>query len=558
MKTPKLWLVWLIFLLAIFSGNVFSITNSNSMISGQIFGADGKAPFLAHAHLTEVSETYRNPIQSVKADPDGKFAIKIVEAGLYNLWVSAVDHEFAKIPVIVTKEDQRIDLKVTLNHLQYKTVFDEIKIVGSWNYFDNRKMEVMQREADGRFVYKGKVNMDAISYQVMGVMDGQMIPGTAADSYEYDNNSGYRSVLKVKPGPIEIVFDPARLKRITGKDLPKVNFDKTHNPLERLFALTYQYDQKTTECKKALAAYAEENGNTAEFSFDLVGLDTVLEKNFYNEKNLAIRQFSAIYLIQLMSIGRKPINSKLSSEILKIIPTDSAYWGIEPSMIMMIGYSLEKEQPDLLKQFSELNPNRKVKAKALIAIANKARVSGDNQKVNEIYAELAKNYGDIKEIQYELSMLNPNKRIDKGKAVPDFAVKLLGSGEAVSNKGLLGKYYLLDFWASWCGRCRSEMPFIHDAYEKYHDKGFEILSLSLDYNPEDVDKFRNNKWKMPWLHTFIEGGFDSQLMRDFEVKGLPKMILIGPDGKVIASDWDVQGERLEKILDKYLGDKSKI
>lgn len=512
------------------------------MISGQIYGADGKVPILAYVHLTTINETYRNPIQSVKANPDGQFTIKTKTAGLYNLWAGAVNHETLRIPIVVTKDDRKMALRVNLKQLQFKTAFDEIRILGDWNNFDNRKIETMQRNADGSYIYKGNANLATITYQLTGVVDDQLVPGIMADAYDYDINLGYRSILKVKPGPFKIVFDPSRLPRITGKDLPKVSFDKTHIQLEQIFNLTQLYEQKSAESKKGLAV-----------SFDLAGFDTILVKNMHDEKNLVVRQFSAIYLIQLMSLNRKPVDSKLSSEIVNILPTNSAIWGLEPNTAVIVSYNLQNEYPDLLKQFSELNPDPKVRAKALIGIANKAKALGDTQKVNAIYGELVKNYANIKEIQYEMSMLNPNRRIDKGKVIPDFSLKLMKNGATVSNQSLLGKYYLLDFWASWCGRCRNEMPFLHDVYEKFHEKGFEILSLSLDDKPDDVDEFRSGQSKMPWLHSFVEGGFDNQLIQDFEVKGLPKMILIGPDGKIIASDLDLLEQNLEKTLNKYLG-----
>jgi len=534
-------LLGLILLLMFISGKVFSIVTPEYMISGQIFGADGKAPILSHVHLTVINETYRNQVQLVKANPDGQFVMKIKNAGLYNLWIGAVNHESLRIPMVVTKNDQKITLKINLKQLPLKNTLDEIRILGDWYNFDNRKMEIMQRNDDGSYLYKGNANSNAVTYQLMGVVDDQLVPGTMADAYDYDNNLGYRSILKVKPGPFEIIFKPSSLPRIVGKDLPKVSFDKTHVQLEQIFNLTKQYEQKAAESKNGLASTS-----------DLDELNIALEKDIHNGKNLLIRQFSAVYLIELLSLNRKPVHSDLGLDIINIMPANSAFWGIEPNTAVIVGYSLLNEFPDLLKQFSELNPDPKVRAKALIAIANQAKSSGDAQKVNQIYTELVKDYGSIKEIQYELSMLNPNRRIDKDKPVPVFSVKLLGSGETVSNQSLLGKYYLLDFWATWCGRCRKEMSFLHDAYEKYHEKGFEILSLSLDDKPADVDKFRNGQWKMPWLHSFVEEGFDSQLMRDFEAKGLPKMIFIGPDGKIIASDWDLQAQNLEKTISKYL------
>jgi thiol-disulfide isomerase/thioredoxin len=557
MKTKNLWIGCFILVFIIFSSTIFSAATSDStvVISGQIFTADGKAPILAHAQLTEISENFHNPMQSIKANPDGKFEISIKEPGLYSLWISAVDHQTTKIPIVITKEDKKIDLKVTLHHPNYAVTFNEIKIVGSWNNFNFRKAETMQPAENGKFVYHGNSKSDTIAYQLSGIVDGQFLNGTTSNDYEYDKNGGYRSILNVKPGPIEIVFDPSRLDRSKDTSIPKIVFDKRHSYLEKIFNISYQSDQKIKEYQKAYMSYSKEGKDISEFSFDCRDLKTMLEKNLNNEKELSVEQFSAIYLVQLLSLSKKPLNSELGSKILKIVSPSSSFWGIEPNTAIMISFSLEKEYPSLLKEFSELNPNRKVRAKALIGIASNAKISGDSQKVNEIYAELVKNYGDIKEIQYELAKLNPNKRIEKGKPVPDFKVKLIGSGETVSQKSLLGNYYLLDFWASWCEGCRNEMPFLHNAYEKFHNKGFEILSLSLDDKPEDVDEFRKDKWKMPWLNSLVDGGFDSKLMQDFEAKGLPKLILVGPDGNIIASDLDVQGAMLEKTLSKYLGDK---
>lgn len=557
MKTTNLWIGCLILVFIIFSSTIFSAATSESMvvINGRIFSADGKAPVLAHAHLTDISETYRNPIKSIKANPDGKFEITIKEPELFNLWISAVDHETIKIPIIITKEDKKIDLKVTLNRLTYKGTFEEIKIVGSWDYFDFKKAELMQPDGKGKFVYKGTTNTDAISYQLMGVIDYQMVNGTISDGYEYDNNGSYRSVLKVKPGPVEIIFDPSKLTKIANTGLPKISFDKNHGDLSKIFSMSYNYGQMLKELRKSVTSNQEANSKGSNSSLDSTNLNTYLEKSFHNEKeSLSVRQIAAVYLVQSLSMQRK-LDPALATDIMKIVPPDSAFWSLESDAVLVTAFTLEKERPDLLKEFFEQNPNRMVKAKALIGMVTQAKNAGDSQKIKEMYNELVKDYGDIKGIQYQVSMLNPNKRIDQGKPVPGFEVKLLGSDETVSNKSLLGKYYLLDFWASWCGGCKNEMPFLHSAYEKYHSKGFEILSLSLDNSPEDVEKFRNDKWKMPWLNTFVDDGFGSRLMQDFEAKGLPKLILVGPDGNIIAADWDVQGAMLEKVLNKYFGEK---
>ncbi len=62
------------------------------------------------------------------------------------------------------------------------------------------------------------------------------------------------------------------------------------------------------------------------------------------------------------------------------------------------------------------------------------------------------------------------------------------------------------------------------------------------------------KWKMPWLNAFVKGGFQNKIVQDFDVLGIPKPILVNPDGIIVATEEELRGENLEKTLAKYLGD----
>ena len=117
---------------------------------------------------------------------------------------------------------------------------------------------------------------------------------------------------------------------------------------------------------------------------------------------------------------------------------------------------------------------------------------------------------------------------------------------------MLGKYYLIDFWAVWCGPCRAEMPNLHEAYNEFKSDNFTILSLSFDPRAEAVDKYRKETWAMPWLHSFIEGGFNNDLSKRFEVLGIPKPLLVNPQGIIVATETELRGENLKKTLSKYL------
>jgi len=143
---------------------------------------------------------------------------------------------------------------------------------------------------------------------------------------------------------------------------------------------------------------------------------------------------------------------------------------------------------------------------------------------------------------------------DPGAAqrVPDFSVAALDEpGKAHTNYSLAGRTYLIDFWAVWCRPCVSEMPHLHQVYDKYKERNFEILSVSLDRRPEDVARFRQ-KWKMPWLHAYAAGGFDNETARRFRITGIPAPILVDAAGRIIARGGRLRGKNLEYTLGQAL------
>jgi len=112
----------------------------------------------------------------------------------------------------------------------------------------------------------------------------------------------------------------------------------------------------------------------------------------------------------------------------------------------------------------------------------------------------------------------------------------------------------VDFWATWCPPCRAELPGVHKAWERFKGKNFEILSLSFDRKLEDIAPFRAKPgMPMPWKHAFIENGFKHPIADAYGVVGIPKPLLIGPDGKIVATDAKLRGENLEKTLEQFLG-----
>ncbi|HVU23928.1 MAG TPA: redoxin domain-containing protein [Opitutus sp.] len=137
-----------------------------------------------------------------------------------------------------------------------------------------------------------------------------------------------------------------------------------------------------------------------------------------------------------------------------------------------------------------------------------------------------------------------------GTEFPDFQENGV-DGEPLSLAQYRGKVVLVDFWATWCGPCREELPNVLAAYKKFHPKGFEIVGISLDQDGGTLEGFTAAKG-MTWRQYCDEQGWSNKLAKRYGVTAIPATYLLGPDGKIVAKD--LRGPALEEELGRLLGE----
>jgi len=255
----------------------------------------------------------------------------------------------------------------------------------------------------------------------------------------------------------------------------------------------------------------------------------------------------AVYAYVFLEAGDIAVSEDESGIVVSGTPSNDAYASFRSRhgelMKRYSAASTDEERAAVAREYdamerSILDDNRTNLCGAVVLTQNFAyKLSG-----SEMIAEIEKFPAELQAaplLKSAREMAEAKSRTEAGNPYIDVAQPTAG-GEILELSDVAAnpanKYVLVDFWASWCGPCMGEVPYLVDAYAKYHDRGFEIYGISLDKNRDAWLAAIAGK-KMSWLHVSDLNGFDCQAARDYAVQAIPSNFLVETaTGDIVATN----------------------
>ncbi|MDR6785497.1 peroxiredoxin [Pedobacter africanus] len=215
------------------------------------------------------------------------------------------------------------------------------------------------------------------------------------------------------------------------------------------------------------------------------------------------------------------------------------------AMDKVINKSMD-ERKLIWKAFVQKNPSS---FRSIYALQFYGGPTPDVQDVEPLFNSLSPEVKASKPGIKYARLMEKMKTYGVGAMAPDFT-QADTEGKAVSLRDFRGKYVLIDFWASWCGPCRAENPNVVNAYQKYKDKNFTILGVSLDRSRENWLKAIKDD-KLVWTQVSDLQYWKNEVAKLYAINAIPQNVLVDPKGKIVGRN--LTGGALTEKLEKLLG-----
>ncbi len=540
----------------LFCFSCLAIASESLSLTGKIKGFDGEPVPQSVIRLEQITGFIRESAKEIDVLEDGSYQLVLDLNQTYKVTYAAPGHWSSSFKIF-NVAPHNIELDIQLQKYSYLENIENLNIF----VYDNENGQSIHRGAmkkvpNGNFEARIKTNAKKIKYQVQGLVPTNSIQGTDNHSLRFDGYTDYFSILNNTSDEVLISVSPSKLKNTDSNfhyQIRKANINQ-----QTQIKTAFLIEQLNQDEELAIHRY---KGDKSEFKYLLKS--EVIRKAVDTTDSLLEKQ------LLLAGIQREvdPSVQWFAIEAIEQIPPDSFVWSTTPFSFFLAVYNsapteLFGDSQVLLKaqfdkhwdkvmQFVLHNPEKEQSATVLKKMYSIYKSDGQIEKAEELAVLFEKSFKNTTLYESFKKLVDGIPSRKAGVKLAEFSLANLKHSEPrITNQTFENKVYLLDIWATWCKPCLKEMPFIHEAYEKYHKNGFEILSISYDYNKQDVSSFRNGKWKMPWLHSFVNSDKDNhdKLFEYLKVSTIPVTILVDAEGKIIANGYKARGSKLLKTL----------
>ncbi|MEO8231283.1 MAG: TlpA disulfide reductase family protein [Ignavibacteriota bacterium] len=515
-------------------------------ISGELTSCTGAHLIRADIQIISNTPSFPKPIIKVlKVNEDGKFYIPSEFIGFYKIRFCGIDHKPLEVPFFINNnENITVKIKLEANRIDDSS---ELKIIGDFNNYSKGKSAIlMEKNGDGKYVATITATADTLAFQILESSNkNNPINKTQADYFYLEDDGNYISVLKTKKdAQYQIIVNRNDFKdTICNKSV----YFENENTTKFVYELIKDIDERKLKQNLRFDEFIKNGGDRNSFKPDYtedIKALKVLAENTTKEK-------AAYYYFAIAKLSG--ITDSVNCEnILAAFSETSPIWSIAPNLIRTI--TSNKTKQEQLLYFENIYNNHKdesIKPFLLLEILNNAKELNDVEKTKKYYEMFVDKYPNNEFYLIVKNEYSPNRNMQVGKIVPEFEFTSIDDSTlTLFNENIKGKVYLIDFWATWCVPCVEEMKGLHDAYDKYKKNGLNIISVSMDFNIDEVYKFRKEKWPLPWFNSFLKYDPNNKIVKDFELIIIPKPVLINQTGKIIASGMDLRGSKLDETLNK--------
>lgn len=238
-----------------------------------------------------------------------------------------------------------------------------------------------------------------------------------------------------------------------------------------------------------------------------------------------------------------PVTAKGEAAYMGVLLTTANFNSDKPETFA----AFYKAAAEYIKQYPEHPLNARAKQMQLQVLNDDPSPAAD-----ELLKKLAEDKSDLRTAGVAKTTLERKQKMADLKSTPIDIKFTSPDGQEVDLAKLRGKVVLVDFWASWCGPCIAEMPNVVSTYSKLHEKGFEIVGISLDQDKAAMDA-ATKKHNMSWVQYFDGAGWENKISKGFGIQSIPAAWLI--DKKGMLRETGLRGEALAAGVEKLLAEK---